>query len=304
MAARGRGGGERQRQAIGHAQLLDHQVHARRFLGYRVLDLQARVHFKERDLAALPQQKLHRARTLVSGGGTDGVRRRVHLRALGLGEEGRRRFFDQLLVAPLQRAVARADDDDVAMAVGEDLRLDVARLMQELLDETLATAKRGGGLAHGGVVEFGHFFDAPRDFQPAPAAAKSRLDRDRQAVLPGKGQHLGGVLDRASGARDQRRTHFERDGARCHLVAELGHGDRARAYPRQARIQHRLGEVGALGEEAVAGVQRICAAAPGDGEQLGNVEIRIRRARAFECPGLIRRLHVQRVGIGVGINGD
>jgi hypothetical protein len=50
VAAHRRRFGKRQRQAIGHAQLLHHQVHARGFLGHRVLHLQARVDLQERDL--------------------------------------------------------------------------------------------------------------------------------------------------------------------------------------------------------------------------------------------------------------
>ena len=45
-----------QRQAIGHAQLLHHQIHARGLLGHRVLHLQAGVDLQERDGAALAQQ--------------------------------------------------------------------------------------------------------------------------------------------------------------------------------------------------------------------------------------------------------
>jgi hypothetical protein len=53
MAARRGRFGDRQRQAVGHAQLLDHQVHARGLLGHRVLDLQAGVDLEERDRARL-----------------------------------------------------------------------------------------------------------------------------------------------------------------------------------------------------------------------------------------------------------
>src|SRR5207248_11693991 len=46
----------------------------------------------------------------------------------------RRRLLDQLLVAPLDRAVALAEMDDVAVRVREHLHLDVARVDDQLLD--------------------------------------------------------------------------------------------------------------------------------------------------------------------------
>ena len=47
---------------------------------------------------------------------------------------GRGRLLDELLVAALDRAVALAEVDDVAVAVGEDLDLDVARVGQVALE--------------------------------------------------------------------------------------------------------------------------------------------------------------------------
>jgi hypothetical protein len=56
-------------------------------------------------------------------------------------------LLDELLVAALQRAVARRDDDDVALGIREALRLDVARLVEVLLHEALAAAEGGDRLA-------------------------------------------------------------------------------------------------------------------------------------------------------------
>jgi len=46
----------------------------------------------------------------------------------------RRRLLDQLLVTALDRAVALAEVDDVAVAVGEDLDLDVTGILEVALD--------------------------------------------------------------------------------------------------------------------------------------------------------------------------
>jgi hypothetical protein len=46
--------------------------------------------------------------------------------------KGRGRLLDDLLVAPLDRAFALAEIDRVAVAVGEHLDLDMARLGDEI----------------------------------------------------------------------------------------------------------------------------------------------------------------------------
>jgi hypothetical protein len=56
-------------------------------------------------------------------------------------EERRRRLLDHLLVAALDRALALAEVDDVAVLVGQHLDLDVARLLDELLDEHAVVAE-------------------------------------------------------------------------------------------------------------------------------------------------------------------
>ena len=118
--------------------------------------------------------------------------------ALRVGEERRRRLLDQLLVAALQRAVAGADDHDVAVLVGEHLRLDVPRPVQVALDEALAAAERGHRLAHRGLEELGDLLHRAGDLEPAPAAAERGLDGDRQAVLLGERHDL--VRRRSTGS--------------------------------------------------------------------------------------------------------
>src|SRR3989304_5458042 len=61
------------------------------------------------------------------------------------GESRRRRFLDHLLMAALQRAVALAEVDPAAVAVEEELHLDVARPIEAALeDESLIVEGRPG----------------------------------------------------------------------------------------------------------------------------------------------------------------
>src|SRR5574340_525921 len=137
VPARGRVLEDLELLAVGDAELLAHQVDPGGLLGDRVLDLQAGVDLEEGDGVAL-HQVLDRAGTVVAGLAADGLGGGVDPRALCVGQERRGGLLDQLLEPALQRAVAGADHDHVAVLIGEHLRLDVPGLVQVLLDETLA----------------------------------------------------------------------------------------------------------------------------------------------------------------------
>ena len=184
VAARRRVLGDVQGLAVGDLELLQHQVDARGLLGDRVLDLQAGVDLEERDQAVLADQVLDGARAVVAGLLADALGGLVDLLALRVGQERRGRLLDQLLEAALQRAVAGARDDDVAVLVGDHLRLDVARLVQVALDEALAAAERRDGLAGGRLEQLGDLLDGAGHLHAAAAAAERRLDRDRARRTP------------------------------------------------------------------------------------------------------------------------
>src|SRR5699024_11606042 len=75
----------------------------------------------------------------VSGRLTDAL-------AGGLVEQCAGRLLDDLLVPALQRALAFAQVDDVAVRVGEDLHLDVPGGVHEALEEQGVVAEGAGGL--------------------------------------------------------------------------------------------------------------------------------------------------------------
>ena len=192
----------------------------------------------------------------------------------------------------------------MAVRVGDHLRFDVARPVEKLLDKTLAATEGGDGLAHRRLVQVGHFVHAPGDLHAAAAAAERGLDDDGQAVLLGKGQHLGRVLDRPGRAGHQRRADFQRDAARLHLVAERGDGGRRRADPGQAGGDHGAREARVLRQEAVARMHRVGAAARGHGEQLVDVQVGVGGALAVQAIGFVGHARVQRVEVGIGIHRD
>src|SRR5690606_23149371 len=99
------------------------------------LDLQAGVHLEEGDGAVRADEELAGAGADVADLLEDGLGRTVELIVLLVGEEGCGGLLDELLVAALQRAVPGGDDDDVPGDIRQALRLDVARLVEVLLDE-------------------------------------------------------------------------------------------------------------------------------------------------------------------------
>ncbi len=190
----------------------------------QVLDLQTSVDLEERDRAVLAHEELAGAGADVARLAQDRLGRAVQLGVLLVGEERRGRLLDQLLVAALQRAVARGDDHDVAVLVGEALGLDVSRLVEVLLDEALAAAERRHGLAHGRLVEVGDLLALAGDLQAAAAAAVRRLDGHRQPVLVGEGDDLVGPTYGVLRAGHQRSARALGDVARLDLVAEAVDG--------------------------------------------------------------------------------
>jgi hypothetical protein len=214
------GVGVLERATLCEAELLAHEVDAGDLLGDRVLDLEAGVHLEEGDGAVLADEELAGAGADVADLAEDRLRRLVEGAILLLGEERRRCLLDELLVAALQRAVTRGDDDDVAVLVGEALRLDVARLVEVLLDEALAAAERGDGLSGGGVEELGYLLAGAGDLQATAATAEGGLDRHGQSVDVDEVEHLRGIRHRIERAGSQRRAHLLGNVPRRHLVAE------------------------------------------------------------------------------------
>ena len=224
--------GEGQRRTARDPELLADEVDAGDLLGHRVLHLQTGVDLEEADRPVLADEELARAGADIAGLAQDRLRRADQLGVLRLGDERGWGLLDQLLVAALQRAVASRDDDDVAVVVGQALRLDMARLVEEALDEALAAAERRDGLAYRGLVELRDLLDGAGHLEPAAAAAVGRLDRDRQPVLLREGDDLVRSGHRVLGAGDQWGVRLRGDVPRLDLVAQRVDGRRDRGRSR------------------------------------------------------------------------
>ena len=269
-----------------------------------MLHLQPGVDLEERDDAVLSDEELARPGAPVVGLQQDGLGRTDHLGVLLAGQERSRCLLDQLLVAPLQRAVAGRHDDDVAVVVGQALGLDVSGLVQVALDEALSAAERCDRLTRGRVEQLGDVFHGARDLHPTATTTEDRLDGDGKAVLLGEGHHFFAARHRVQGAGDHVRIRPGRDVARLDLVAQGVDRLGRRTDPDQPGVEHCLGERGVLGQETIARVYRIRPGLVGDGEQLLLGEVGIRRRRSVERVGLVCDLDVQRVPVLIGVDGN
>src|SRR5262245_41257949 len=166
--------------ARSNSDLLLHDIEAGHHLRTRVLDLQARVHLDEVELAVFIE-KLERARAAVVD-----LAARLGAPFADLFDQlardaGSRRLLDDLLVASLHRAIALTEPERILVLVGQHLDLDVARVLQELLHvHGWVSERRLRFLArHVGRVDQRCF--RVHDAHTTAAAAAGRLDDHRVA---------------------------------------------------------------------------------------------------------------------------
>ena len=175
---------DRERRAGCDADLLRDEVEAGDRFRDRVLHLQSGIHLNEIELAVLVEE-FDRARAPVAellhrlGDGRADLDARFGVERRGM------RFLEDLLVPALQRAVALTQVHGATPSVAEHLNLDVARLRQVLFQIDRIVAEGGLRFRAGGRERDGQLFSRASDLHAAPAAAGSRLDKDREAHVLG-----------------------------------------------------------------------------------------------------------------------
>ena len=295
---------ERERLPRGDQHLLAHEIEAGHELGHRVLDLDARVHLEEEVVPVAVEEALDRPGAPVADGPGrvhgDGADPLAQLRR----DRGRRSLLDELLVAALNRAVALAQMDDGAVGVGEHLDLDVPGVLEEALhvdrvvgEVRLALAARRGQRALGLLGRADHL-------EPLASPAGGGLDRHGPAVLVPERDDLVGRLDRIGRPRDHGDSGLLHQPPCSHLRAHGLDRLRRRADPDETRFLDRAREGGVLGQEPVAGVDRLGAGALGRVEHALLVQVALGRRAGPEQVRLVRGGDVQRAPVGLRVDGD
>src|SRR4029077_16278575 len=155
------------------------------------------------------------------------------------------------LVAPLHRAVALAEVNDVAVAVRQHLEFDVPRALQEFLHVHLVIAEGGVCLGARDADRVQERSVGVHHAHAAPAATARGLDNDRVADVTGDAQALIPVIPeraiRTGYARHAVRLH---DADRRDLVAHGANGLGLGSDEDETALLDPFGKIRILGEEA------------------------------------------------------
>src|SRR5580700_9547946 len=207
-------------------------------------------------------------------------------------------------MAALDRALALAEPNRVAVFVGEHLHLDVARIDDGLFDIDFAIAKRTLRLALG-RCERGTKFLARIDQAHTFATATSR--GFQHYGIADALRNLLALFGRGKAARSSRN---KRDAGFFHLLASAGfrshqiHGVRSRSDKFHARIGAPLRELRVFGEKAVAGMDGLGSGAFGYVENSIHPKIRFGSRRGADVVRLVGLADVERGAVDIGIDGD
>ena len=269
-----------------------------------MLHLQAGVHFEEVEILILADHEFHRAGRLVFHrlGQRHGLL--AHGAARGVADEGRWRLFDHLLVAALDGAFALVQVDHVAVAVAQDLDLDMARLLHELLDEDAVVAEGVARLVLASGKALQRLLVVIGHAQALAAAAGRGLDHHRVADVPRDLHRPLGRCDGVVPARNGVDLGFIGQLLGRDLVAHGRDRMRPRADEGDALVFTALGESLVLRQEAVARMDGLSAGLLGRGNDAVGQQIRLPRGRRADVDGLVGQLDVAGLLVGVGIDGD
>ncbi len=298
-----------QRMAGGDPQLLGDEIQVGHEFGHAVLHLQSRIDLEEPEPAIRIEQELGRRRVVQARRASGPNREVVERRALVVGQTRRRRFLEQLLVAALDRAVAFAERDQRAVAVAQQLDLDVASRADLALQVDRPVAE--GGQRFGGACgQRGRQLRRGRDPAHAASSPAGRcLDQQREADTLGGGDdgldRIGAIrrrrLERAGHDRHADRV---RGPSRRKLVAQGIDRVGVRADEHQPGLGHEPGERGALGQEAVARMDRLRAGLQRRLDDPVGAQIAVGRRRRTEPHRPVGSGDMRRIDIGIGVHGD
>ena len=270
-----------------------------------MLHLQARVHFHKVEIAVVRIQELDGTGSFVADGTSQVTRRLVHASTnVVVSVEARRgALLDQLLVATLHRALALAERKHMALLIGHNLHLNVVRRRDKLLHVALAVAKNGLALGTRLDERLCRIFHALDLANAATAATCTRLDEHGTANALGLDRCLLGTFEQIATRHDGHARRGSRSTCGVLVAHAVGHLGR-RTDERQAILVAVAHEARLLGKEAIAGMNCLSSRLYGTGEHGIVVEVALCKTRAADAIRLVGKLHVQRVRIGRGVDGD
>ncbi len=295
---------ERQLLPLGHADLQRNEVKPRNHFCDRMFDLQTRVHFHEIERTVGIEQKLNRPCPRIAnrlGGGHGGG---AHFGANICGKPRRRRFFNHLLMAPLDGTVTFEQINRIARVIGKNLNFDMARPRQVFFDEHMFIAESGQRLAlrpRKGFAELRRVFNHAHALAPATGGC---LDKQRVADFIRLRRQKLFILLVAVIAGHQGHARFFHQSLRFGFAAHGADSRHGRAYKDEASFGDRFGEIFVFGQKPVSGVNGIRPRLFGGIDDFGDIQITFACSRRAYQHGFVRHIGVQRGAVGFGINGN
>ena len=188
--------------------------------------------------------------------------------------------------------------------IEKDLRFHMARARQVFLDVDRGVAEIGVRFAPGTIKRGGKLARIVDHAHALATTAEGCLDRDRVTeFFAQRGDRLD-RLGRFGSPWHHRDLGLSRMTPGSNLVSHRLDGCGRGTDPGDAGPGYRLGEPGVLGEKAIAGMNRIGPSGRRDLEDLLGVEVGLGSRCRAHVPGFISQLHMQRVTIEVGIDGN
>src|SRR6185369_13996802 len=166
-------------------------------------------------------------------------------------------FFHQLLMAALNRALALAEVNTLAILVRKHLYLDVPRLLDITLNVNTAVVERCRGFGRRRLERFPELFLRTHDAHTASTTAGRSLDDHGITNLA---RNLAAFFFRrnaAGAARHDRQARFVHRTARFDLVAHQTNDVRRWSNKLDVARFADLSEVRRLGQESVARMNRV-----------------------------------------------
>ena len=275
------GGSSGSRERLGQSDLIElvsgcdeqlgsYQIQPPDGLGDRVLDLEPRVGLDEpaRGGVVAVDQELDGGQPPEVERGTETEGLGFELPARGHVDRRARGHLDQLLVATLEGALPLSERHHPA-SVADDLDLDVAGVLHQLLGVQIVSAERGRCLRSAALPDGVHVVVAAHHPDASSSPSADGLDDD-----PRGGAQLGqqcpgraGIGDGDTGQDGQTEVGGECPGRG--LVAQGPQDRRARTDEGHVGLAAGLGQLCALGQETVTGVDEVsrCDARGGDDQR-------------------------------------
>ena len=270
-----------------------HQIDTRNLFGYPVLHLQPRVHFEEVELPGVGVVKeLDCPRVGIVHGPAQPFGRAEQLRPHALGQVRRRGLLHHFLIPPLQRTIAFAEGDHLALAIAKNLHFDVPRPRHELLDEHAAVFEVGRAQPLHRLVSRGQLCSRETHLHPDAPAPRRALQHHR--IADAESLRLG-HFDRSDEPRAGRQRYRvrRRQLSRRVLQSESPEMLRPRADEHDPGFQTILGKPRVFAQKTIARMNRLGPGGLRRRQYFRRVQVAFGRQRRTQQNGLVGLRHVQ-----------